>query len=214
MTAQQPEAHIKEPYTLAEIKAKIASNEYSAEMLLQHAMLLLEGVSLSANADYPQLPEPKYSRIVDGLPCITVYEHQHMMRAYVDADRAMQAQATPQQEPSCTAVKLAEMVLSDCGHSSNYTPLLDRIAERIDAHVQRHLDELQCCLESKPMPKPSMSQVDALDMARSLFDAGWKACAKFCDRDDAIYDGIVGSMGCPEFETAFDAVWAACKDKS
>ena len=35
-------AHIQRPYTLAEIKAKIASNDYSAELLLQHAMLLLE----------------------------------------------------------------------------------------------------------------------------------------------------------------------------
>ncbi len=42
MTEQQPESHIKEPYTLAEIKAKIASNDYNAEMLLQHAMLLLD----------------------------------------------------------------------------------------------------------------------------------------------------------------------------
>ena len=49
----EPVAHIKEPYTLAEIKAKIASNDYSAEMLLQHAMLLLDGASLSANAGEP-----------------------------------------------------------------------------------------------------------------------------------------------------------------
>ena len=33
---------IQQPYTLAEIKAKIASHDYSAELLLQHAMLLLE----------------------------------------------------------------------------------------------------------------------------------------------------------------------------
>lgn len=51
-------------------------------------------------------------------------------------------QPAPQQEPSCTSVQLAEMVLSDCGHSSNYTPLLNRVAARIDAHVER-------CLESK-----------------------------------------------------------------
>ena len=45
--------------------------------------------------NYPPLPEPKHSRIVDGLPCITVYEHQNMMRAYVDADRTMRAQVAP-----------------------------------------------------------------------------------------------------------------------
>ena len=41
--------------------------------------------------NYPKLPEPKYSRIVDGLPCITICEHQHLMRAYIDADRAARA---------------------------------------------------------------------------------------------------------------------------
>lgn len=52
--AREPSGHIKEPYTLAEIKAKIASNDYSAEMLLQHAMLLLDSASLSANAGEPR----------------------------------------------------------------------------------------------------------------------------------------------------------------
>ena len=46
-------AHIKEPYTLAEIKAKMASHDYSAELLLQHAMLLLDGAHLSVNAGEP-----------------------------------------------------------------------------------------------------------------------------------------------------------------
>ena len=53
MTAQQPEDHIKNPYTLVEIKTKIASNDYNAEMLLQHAMLLLDGAALSANVGEP-----------------------------------------------------------------------------------------------------------------------------------------------------------------
>lgn len=39
--AVAPTEHIKEPYTLAELNALIASNDYSAELLLQHAMLLL-----------------------------------------------------------------------------------------------------------------------------------------------------------------------------
>lgn len=47
-SAGEPSAHIKEPYTIAEIKAKIASNDYSAEMLLQHAMLLLDSVQEDA----------------------------------------------------------------------------------------------------------------------------------------------------------------------
>ena len=51
--AGEPSGHIKEPYTMAEIKAKIASNDYSAEMLLQHAMLLLDSASIAANAGEP-----------------------------------------------------------------------------------------------------------------------------------------------------------------
>lgn len=39
--------------------------------------------------------------------------------------------------------------------------------------------------------------------ARHYFDAGWKACANFCDRDDVRFDGIVGHRGCPQFEEAF-----------
>ena len=60
--APAPSAHIKEPYTLAEIKAKIASNDYSAEMLLQHAMLLLlDGASLSASAGSEPVAEVMFA---------------------------------------------------------------------------------------------------------------------------------------------------------
>ena len=52
-SAPAPSEHIKETYTLAEVKAKIASNDYSAELLLQHAMALLDSASLSANAGEP-----------------------------------------------------------------------------------------------------------------------------------------------------------------
>ena len=44
-----------------------------------------------------------------------------------------------------------------------------------------------------------------LDEARRLFDAGWKACANFCDREDVRFDGIVGHRGCLQFEAAFSA---------
>lgn len=73
--AAAPSAHIKEPYTLAEIKAKIDSNDYSAEMLLQHAMLLLDSASLSANAGEPpaapapQLTQPASKEPDGSLPC-------------------------------------------------------------------------------------------------------------------------------------------------
>ena len=43
------------------------------------------------------------------------------------------------------------------------------------------------------------------DADRHFFDAGWKACANFCDREDVRFDGIVGHRGCPQFEEAFRA---------
>ena len=61
-SAPAPSEHIKKPYTLAEIKAKIASNDYGAEMLLQHAMLLLDSASLSANAGGPRALNPRHIR--------------------------------------------------------------------------------------------------------------------------------------------------------
>ena len=44
-----------------------------------------------------------------------------------------------------------------------------------------------------------------LDEARRLFDAGWKAAALFCDREDVVADGIIGFGACPQFEAAFSA---------
>ena len=47
--------------------------------------------------------------------------------------------------------------------------------------------------------------VPAVDEARRLFDAGWKAAALFCDREDVVADGIIGFGACPQFEAAFSA---------
>ena len=46
---------------------------------------------------------------------------------------------------------------------------------------------------------------EPLDEARRLFDAGWKAAALFCDREDVVADGIIGFGACPQFEAAFSA---------
>ena len=47
---------------------------------------------------------------------------------------------------------------------------------------------------------------EPLDEARRLFDAGWKAAAMFCDREDVVADGgIIGFGACPQFEAAFSA---------
>ena len=63
--------------------------------------------------NYPKLPEPKYSRIVDGLPCITIYEHQHLMRAYVDADRAARAPADSVLEDAARYRWLVDYLIDD-----------------------------------------------------------------------------------------------------
>ncbi|OUM00528.1 hypothetical protein [Variovorax sp. JS1663] len=82
--------HIKEPYTLEEIEAKIASHDYGAEHLLQHAMLLLRARPV-AEPVHPNLGdtfEPTMSiyaqpgtvvrfRAGGGYP----YEKEHAMKA-------------------------------------------------------------------------------------------------------------------------------------
>ena len=57
-------------------------------------------------------------------------------------------------------------------------------------------------------PQPTQAQPVArvpLDEARLLFDAGWRAAALFCDREDVAADGIIGFGACPQFEAAFSA---------
>ena len=46
---------------------------------------------------------------------------------------------------------------------------------------------------------------EPLDEARRLFDAGWKAAALLCDREDVAADGIIGFGASPQFEAAFSA---------
>lgn len=84
--------------------------------------------------NYPKLPEPKYSRIVDGLPCITIYEHQHLMRAYIDADRAMRAQAAP-------ATQQAGVALSD-DLRDRLVAISEAVADQDDRAAQAMLREI------------------------------------------------------------------------
>ena len=51
-----------------------------------------------------------------------------------------------------------------------------------------------------------------LDEARRLFDAGWKAAALFCDREDVVADGIIGFGACPQFEAAFSAAQPVARE--
>lgn len=52
---------------------------------------------------------------------------------------------------------------------------------------------------------PAQAGAVPLDDARRLFDAGWKAAAMLCDREDVVADGIIGFGACPQFEAAFSA---------
>ena len=54
-------------------------------------------------------------------------------------------------------------------------------------------------------PQPVAREPLTLDEARRMFDAGWKAAALFCDREDVVADGIIGFGACPQFEAAFSA---------
>ena len=94
-------------------------------------------------------------------------------------------QPAHQQEPSYTSAQLAEMVLSDCGHSSNYTPLLDRVAARIDAHVER-------CLESKKTPQQE-AQKPAATVIKKGAERQWMS-----ERLGALPDGIYNLYLAPQ----------------
>ena len=66
---------------------------------------------------------------------------------------------------------------------------------------------LEAALWSPPTPQPPQMQAGAvpLDEARRMFDAGWKAAALFCEREDVVADGITGFGASPQFEAAFSA---------
>ena len=106
--------------------------------------------------NYPKLPEPKYSRIGDGLPCITIYEHQHLMRAYVDADRAARSPADSQPVPvvdrrtkqQMTAEVLRRMQQQEDGHNKNpFRSLLDRLMRNEGGYSTIEIGQLKYALD-------------------------------------------------------------------
>ena len=105
MTAQQPEDRIKNPYTLAEIKTKIASNDYNAEMLLQHAMLLLDGAALSANVGEPAAQQGAgwWRQRADEIELEVAQGKSSAMRCYTDMRALLQAAAAPKPAPAAVA---------------------------------------------------------------------------------------------------------------
>ena len=69
-----------------------------------------------------------------------------------------------------------------------------------------HPDHKWTALYTAPQPiQPQPVARVPLTEARRLFDAGWKAAALFCEREDAAADGTIGFGACPQFEAAFSA---------
>ena len=102
---------------------------------------------------------------------------------------AAQPPAAPQEElredASYESMNLAVMVLSDCGHSSNYTPLLERVAGRIDRHVERLLTAQRADLTRRAQAEPAhptagiwvpteLAERVQETMGEFLMDHGWR----------------------------------------
>ena len=84
-------------------------------------------LSLAANGD---------DMVVNGelKYCFRLGELKHLI-ALSAAPQPQPVQESEYCDPSSTIYKLAEMVMSDCGCSSDHQRLLDRIAARIQSHI-------------------------------------------------------------------------------
>lgn len=113
----------------------------------------------------PPLPKPAW-------PFGGKYSEKDMqanyLKGYNDARAAIEAQGVPDHcDPSSTTYDLAAMVMSDCGHSTNNQRLLDRIAARIDKHVESLLASAPPAPQAAPIdmvlhcPACGMQHVDA-----------------------------------------------------
>ena len=81
-----------------------------------------------------------------------------------------QALEQPEQEVSYTDIQMAELIMSDCGHSSDYKPLLDRIAGRLakyrqalkqpDPVEEAVLAEREACAKACESIRPSKQEYD------------------------------------------------------
>ena len=88
-----------------------------------------------------------------------------------DASEALrQALEQPEQEVSYTDIQMAELIMSDCGHSSDYKRLLDRIAGRLakyrqalkqpDPVEEAVLAEREACAKACESIRPSKQEYD------------------------------------------------------
>ena len=122
---------------------------------------------------------------------------------------AAQPPAAPQEDlredASYESMNLAVMVLSDCGHSSNYTPLLERVAGRIDRHVERLLTAQRADLTRRAQAEPAApASQDAEDaLVAALIE---------CDRQTEsmrIWDGMGYRYHPPQARQIHDTARAA-----
>ena len=80
------------------------------------------------------------------------------------------------------------------------------------AHTPGETSEEIVALYTTQQPTHAQAGAMPLDEARRMFDAGWKAAALFCDREDVVADGIIGSGACPQFEAAFSAAQPVARE--
>lgn len=85
--------------------------------------------------------------------------------------------ATPDHcDPSCTSYDLAAMVMSDCGHSTNNQRLLDRIAARLDKHVEKVLSSLPPRQVPDSIEPESWYESSEQRLSEQRYCDGWNAC--------------------------------------
>ena len=112
--------------------------------------------------------------------------------------------AAPQPSPMAQA---AESVWRDADRIEKWSDRVQRAHPKSEPEfwpdalrVKYMADEISD-LRAARAPADSVQE----DAARYFFDAGWKACANFCDSEDVVADGITGFGACPQFEAAFSA---------
>jgi len=79
-------------------------------------------------------------------------------------------------DPSCTSYDLAAMVMSDCGHSTNNERLLDRIAARIDKHVEKVLSSLPPRQVPDSIEPEGWYESSEQRLSEQRYCDGWNAC--------------------------------------
>ena len=178
--------HIQQPYTLAEIKAKIASNDYSAELLLQHAMLLLD--SLHADAAYLigrlQLDTMDGARVVE------------IIRERIDAAKVALA-----------AQQAAPVAQGDAPSDAELFPLIEKhfgmVPRRDDTVIdrrtgrfhdaQRYRDFAADLLSARAQPTPPAVVVPLTEEQRSdiaTAAAGFNWTDDYVEAIDYVIDGV------------------------